>query len=64
MRGACLLIYPSSHYHPAAYVLDSDQSAERGLLVVVLALIQLAGGKLGEGEPSAVALAGMAMLLP
>ncbi|PRW50930.1 melanoma-associated antigen G1 [Chlorella sorokiniana] len=34
----------------AAYVLSSDQSAERGLLMVVLALIQLAGGKLAEDE--------------
>lgn len=34
----------------AAYVLDNDQSAERGLLMVVLALIQLAGGKLAEDE--------------
>jgi hypothetical protein len=34
----------------AAFVLDPAQSAERGLLMVVLALIHLAGSKLGQGE--------------
>ncbi|KAI3426938.1 hypothetical protein D9Q98_006882 [Chlorella vulgaris] len=34
----------------AAFVLDPAQSAERGLLMVVLALIHLAGSKLGQDE--------------
>ncbi|EFN56654.1 hypothetical protein CHLNCDRAFT_144490 [Chlorella variabilis] len=34
----------------AAYVLDPSQASQRGLLMVVLALINLAGGKLEEEE--------------
>lgn len=37
-------------------MLGNDQSAERGLLMVVLALIQLAGGKLSEGEGDSLPL--------
>ena len=42
---------PPLHPPPAAFVLDGAADGERGLLMTVLALVHLAGGKLEEGAP-------------